>query len=225
MCVGRHPIFMFLHPPQLQPKQLALCKRPSPLLERRVPAQPSPGGALRINEWLGFSTQSSGPSVPRGSRSAHTSGWAGISLAHPARDHWQAQGPFGKGTPRYEMEVSPGEQRESQLPGLSKRWLRAAGLCAAGARAGRSLHRGSKRRLGWASSSLLRTRAQVLALPPQLGTALQDDPDEGRCGLRISRDKTGAHRNHPPGTSAAGRMALSRGATPHLRLHLGPGGC
>lgn len=41
---------------QLQPKQSTLCKRPSLLLERCVPARPSPAGASQINAWLGFST-------------------------------------------------------------------------------------------------------------------------------------------------------------------------
>lgn len=40
---------------QQPPKQLALCKRSSLLLERRVPARPSPAGASQINAWLGFS--------------------------------------------------------------------------------------------------------------------------------------------------------------------------
>lgn len=82
---------------QLQPKQSTLCNRHSLLLERRVPARPSPVGASQINEWLGFSTQSSEPSSPHGSRSACTSGRAGVSPPWAAWDHSQARGPFGKG--------------------------------------------------------------------------------------------------------------------------------
>lgn len=100
--------------PRLQPKQSALCKRPSLLLERRVPARPSPAGAWQINERLGFSTQSLEPGSPCRSRSAHASGPAGVSTPRMPGSTGSTGDPLGR-------ESRATERRFLlELPGLSK---------------------------------------------------------------------------------------------------------
>lgn len=111
---------------------------------------------------------------------------AGVSLAQAAQDHWDAQGPFGKGKARCEMEVSTGEQRESQLPGPGKQWLGAAEVCVQPEPA-----QGQQALLGFSlqqpPQDTCTSVTWVLAPPPQRDTAQQDNPEDGRCGLRISQ--------------------------------------
>lgn len=181
-------------------KASALCKCPSLLLERRVPARPSPAGASQVNQRLGFSKQ---PNSLCGSISDCASGQAGVSPLQAAWDYSQAQGPHGEGK-------SSSQSRDShwRAARVAARLKLGMDLCMAGARDSWSLQRGSKGCMGTACSSPLRTQALVPF--PQLSNAQQ----RGEMHPEVKPTKKQGMRSPcPPG---AGQMGMNRGAA-HIR--------